>query len=284
MPEVMLPLSTLTPEQIKARKKSIGASDARKIMDGEWAALYDEKTGAIEPEDLSGNLAVQMGCYTEPFNIAWFVKQTEFQVCGGGSFCSAERPYMACNLDGFAVLDGAEHKDRIYPVEAKHLNAFTSMDEAIKRYYPQLQHQMYVVQASFCYLSVIFGNNKWEYDLIEYDEVFLKKYLERADAFWNCIKQAIRPEDQEPEKQKVPIYEQRKVKMTDPNWETLASQWVGNRAAAKAFKDSEAGLKSLVDDDVRTAYGAGVYISRAKNNSLTIRPLSEQKLKEFEDD
>ncbi len=283
MTNITFPLSTLTPEQILNRMNSIGASDAKKIMDGEWGALYDEKMGLSEPVDLSDNLAVQMGCWTEPLNLAWFSRQTDIQVYEGGSFNRKDNPFMACNLDGAALLDGAEHKGMVYPVEAKHLNAFTTMEEAIKRYYPQLQHQMYVVGSPFCYLTVIFGNGKWSYDVIEADEVFLEKYLERAFAFWDCVKTGTRPEDQEAEKVKPPIYEKR-VKITDPNWEVLASQWISNKESAKAFKDSEAGLKSLVDEDVVTAYGAGVYINRAKNGSLTIRPLTETKLKEFEDD
>ena len=46
------------------RRKGIGGSDANIIMSGDperLIALWREKRGEAEPEDLSGNLAVQMG-------------------------------------------------------------------------------------------------------------------------------------------------------------------------------------------------------------------------------
>ena len=50
------------------RKGFIGGSDCVKIMQGNWLELWQVKTGRIEPEDLSRNIAVQMGIQTEEFN------------------------------------------------------------------------------------------------------------------------------------------------------------------------------------------------------------------------
>jgi predicted phage-related endonuclease len=50
------------------RRYFIGGSDARIIMGDDEAALirlWREKRGEIEPEDLSGNLIVQLGLATE---------------------------------------------------------------------------------------------------------------------------------------------------------------------------------------------------------------------------
>ena len=50
--------------QIESRRSFIGGSDARIIMGGDEAALvrlWKEKRGEVEPEDLSGNLIVQLG-------------------------------------------------------------------------------------------------------------------------------------------------------------------------------------------------------------------------------
>ena len=52
-----------------SRREFIGGSDARIIMGNDEAALvrlWREKRGEIEPEDLSGNLIVQLGLATEP--------------------------------------------------------------------------------------------------------------------------------------------------------------------------------------------------------------------------
>ena len=50
--------------QIPNRREFIGGSDARIIMGNDEAALirlWKEKRGEVEPEDLSGNLIVQLG-------------------------------------------------------------------------------------------------------------------------------------------------------------------------------------------------------------------------------
>ena len=57
------------------RQFFVGGSDARIIMGNDEAALvrlWREKRGEAEPEDLSGNLIVQLGAVTEELNRAWY--------------------------------------------------------------------------------------------------------------------------------------------------------------------------------------------------------------------
>ncbi len=61
------------------RRQFIGGSDARIIMGNDEAALvrlWREKRGEVEPEDLSGNLIVQLGLVTEDLNRHWFERNT----------------------------------------------------------------------------------------------------------------------------------------------------------------------------------------------------------------
>src|ERR1700733_12099324 len=61
------------------RKAFIGGSDARVIVGGDEGALlrlWREKRGEGDPEDLSGNLAVQLGLVTENLNRRWYQAQT----------------------------------------------------------------------------------------------------------------------------------------------------------------------------------------------------------------
>ena len=61
------------------RRYFIGGSDARIIMGDDEAALnrlWREKRGEIEPEDLSGNLIVQLGVATEELNRRWYQANT----------------------------------------------------------------------------------------------------------------------------------------------------------------------------------------------------------------
>ena len=57
------------------RRCFIGGSDAQIIMGNDEAALFRlwrEKRGEVEPEDLSGNLIVQLGLVTEDLNRRWY--------------------------------------------------------------------------------------------------------------------------------------------------------------------------------------------------------------------
>ncbi|MDH3235721.1 MAG: endonuclease, partial [Alphaproteobacteria bacterium] len=58
-------------EQIQ-RSSGVGGSDAGRVMTGDWFALWEEKTGRREPEDLTDVLQVQIGIVTESLNLWWF--------------------------------------------------------------------------------------------------------------------------------------------------------------------------------------------------------------------
>jgi len=61
------------------RRHFLGGSDARVIMGDDEAALlrlWREKRGEAGPEDLSGNLIVQLGLVTEDLNRHWFERNT----------------------------------------------------------------------------------------------------------------------------------------------------------------------------------------------------------------
>src|SRR5258708_9694865 len=93
-------------EQSKAgdRPSFVGGSDARIIMSDDEAALvrlWREKRGEAEPEDLSGNLIVQLGRATEELNRSWYERNTRRQgrdVQRRGRHSAI--PWMAATLAG----------------------------------------------------------------------------------------------------------------------------------------------------------------------------------------
>ena len=76
--------SSINPEKStigirSSRRTFVGGSDTRIIMGNDEAALislWQEKRGEAEPEDLSGNLVVQLGSVTEELNRAWYEGNT----------------------------------------------------------------------------------------------------------------------------------------------------------------------------------------------------------------
>ena len=66
------------------RRTYVGGSDARIIMGDDEKALvrlWQEKRGEIAPEDLSGNLIVQLGSVTEDLNRRWYILNTGQVIC-----------------------------------------------------------------------------------------------------------------------------------------------------------------------------------------------------------
>ena len=93
------------------RRHFIGGSDARIIMgadEGTLLRLWREKRGETEPEDLSGNLIVQLGVVTEHLNRQWYERNT------GQTIKDIQRrvkhpviKWMAATLDGVVEATGA---------------------------------------------------------------------------------------------------------------------------------------------------------------------------------
>jgi len=93
------------------RRSFIGGSDARIIMGDDEAALlrlWKEKRGEADPEDLSGDLLVQLGTLTEQLNRHWYEKNT------GQAITEVQRQvfhpvhrWMTATLDGKVEAIGA---------------------------------------------------------------------------------------------------------------------------------------------------------------------------------
>src|SRR6516164_9392860 len=98
---------TKSPE---SRRCFIGGSDARIIMGTDEAALvrlWREKRGEAEPEDLSGNLIVQLGSATEDLNRCWYERNTGRRVRDVQRRVKHSAiAWMAATLDG--IVEGSE--------------------------------------------------------------------------------------------------------------------------------------------------------------------------------
>ena len=127
------------------RRLFIGGSDARIIMSADEAALirlWREKRGETEPEDLSGNLVVQLGVATEALNRTWYERNTGRLVTDVQRWVQhPTHRYLAATLDGFVrALDAV--------FEAKFMLPWSFSEEAAaEKHMAQLQHNMWVANA-----------------------------------------------------------------------------------------------------------------------------------------
>src|SRR5437016_14564128 len=101
--------SQLSRKCYEHRRSFIGGSDARIIMGTDEVALirlWREKRGEAAPEDLSGNLVVQLGSATEELNRSWYERNTGRRITDIQQRVKHSAiPWMAATLDG--VVEGA---------------------------------------------------------------------------------------------------------------------------------------------------------------------------------
>ena len=138
------------PNRGSDRRYFVGGSDARIIMGEDETALlrlWREKRGEVEPEDLSGNLVVQLGRATEKLNRRWFEART------GRAVTDVQQWYRHPTLKWMAAtLDGRVERSEVF--EAKFMLPWSFSEEAaLEKYAPQLQHNMWVVAARGAVLS-----------------------------------------------------------------------------------------------------------------------------------
>jgi predicted phage-related endonuclease len=251
-----------------ARRYFIGGSDARIILGNDEAALlrlWREQRGEVEPEDLSGNLVVQLGLVTEELNRRWYEANTRQVVTDIQK--RVQHPalsWMAATLDG-----RIEGSDAVF--ESKFMLPWSFSEEAAaEKYMPQLQHNMWVVASRSAVLSVITGGGKWVEITTHADPLYQHLIVTAERKFWRCVESGEPPHLFGVEPPKPRIEAVRIVDMSASNsWGEFAGLF---RTTKQAFLDHERSkieLKSLMPEDAKEAIGHGVRAKRSKSGAVS---------------
>ena len=251
-----------------SRRFFIGGSDARIIMSDNEAALvrlWREKRGELEPEDLSGELLVQLGAATEQLNRHWYEKNTGQVVTDVQRqlFHPVHR-WMAATLDGRLGATGAVF-------EAKFMLPWNFSEEAAaEKHMAQLQHNMWVTAARTAVLSIITGGGKWVEMTIPADPLYQHLLLTAEKKFWRCVQSGEPPHlfGVEPPRPKVEAV--RVMDMTGSNsWAEFAAIYRNTRQAFLEHERAKTELKGLVPEDAKEASGHGVRAKRSRSGAIS---------------
>jgi putative phage-type endonuclease len=257
------------------RRTFIGGSDARVILgDNEPALLrlWREKRGEIEPEDLSGNLIVQLGVVTEPLNRHWFERNT------GQTLKNIQRRvrhpvirWMAATLDGVVTETGAVF-------EGKFMLPWSFSEEAAaEKYMPQLQHNMWVTNVKVAVLSIITGGGKWVEISIPADSLYQHLLLTAEKKFWRCVESGEPPRLFGVEPPRARIEAVRMIDMSSSNsWAEFAGIFLRTREAHGEHEHAKAELKALLPEDAREGIGHGIRARRSKNGAVSFDVLKTE--------
>lgn len=193
------PQSELKPERTRAdwlaaRKLGIGASEAAAAL-GEspfksaWE-LYLEKTGAIEPPDLSDKLYVRLGQVMEQGvgtiygeesgREIEFWPQTEVMR-------HAERSHVLCTPDAFQI--DAERGLGTVSIKTTDERFFKDWerDGIPLNYQIQAQQELAITGLAWGTLAVAFGRRKLRWFDFDRNERFIEALLVKLDEFWRMV-------------------------------------------------------------------------------------------------
>jgi len=256
-----------------SRRAFVGGSDARIIMGSDEAALirlWREKRGEIEQEDLSGNLIVQLGLVTEALNRNWFERNT-----GQTVECVQHRRrhpvlrWMGATLDGIIAGSGTVF-------EAKFMLPWSFSEEAAaEKHMPQLQHNMWVTNATAAALSIITGGGKWVEIRITADSLYQHLLLTAEKKFWRCVESGEPPRLFTIEPPRARIEAIRIVDMNSSNaWAEFSAIFRRTREAHLEHENAKAELKGLMPEDAKEAIGHGVRAKRSRSGAVSFDLLS----------
>jgi predicted phage-related endonuclease len=227
--------------------------------------LWREKRGEIEPEDLSGNLIVQLGLVTEHLNRQWYERNS------GHAIKDVQRRVIHPVLKWMgATLDGmVEPTEAIF--EAKFMLPWSFSEEAAaEKHMAQVQHNMWVTNAKEAALSIITGGGKWVEITIPADPLYQHLLLTAEKKFWRCVESGQPPRLFGIDPPRPRIEAVRIVDMSSSNsWGEFASVFRNTRQAFLDHERSKAELKTLMPEDAKEAVGHGVRAKRSKSGAIS---------------
>ena len=257
----------MSPRQNLAERRSfIGGSDSRIILGEDEAALvrlWKEKRGEVEPEDLSGDLLVQLGSVTEHLNRHWYEKNT------GQVVTEVQRQvfhpvhsWMAATLGGRVDATGAVF-------EAKFMLPWNFSEEAAAEKH-MAQHNMSVIASRTAVLSIISGGGKWVEMTIPADPLYQHLLLTAERKFWRCVETGEPPRLFTLEPPRPRIEAVRIVDMSGSNsWAEFAGIFQSTRPAFLEHERAKSELKALMPEDAREAIGHGLRAKRSRSGAVS---------------
>lgn len=177
----------ITESQKQERIKFIGSSDAAAACGmSRWKTplqLWAEKTGQIEPEDISGKLHIKLGNRLEQVVAELFMEETGKKVHRvNETITHPNFPFLCANLDRRVVGEDAI-------LECKTAGAWAgkewSGEEIPSEVIVQVMHQLAVTGKSYGYAAVLIGGNQdFKWKRVDRDPILISQIIQRETDFW----------------------------------------------------------------------------------------------------
>lgn len=186
-----------TPEEVnsqwlEARKNGIGGSDAAAVVgQNDYATPYTvwlEKTGRIDPPDLSDKESVYWGAVLEDVVAKEFAKRhPEYKVKRINALLqSKDHPFMQASLDRI-ITDENGNKGVLEIKTAGERRKADWGDEVPDYYLPQVTHYLAVTGFSFFAVAVLIGGQSYKEYICQRDEEDVDCLIQEEQKFWGYV-------------------------------------------------------------------------------------------------
>src|SRR3990167_5448706 len=171
----------------------IGGSDIAAVCGlSKWKSplqLWAEKTGKIEPKDLSDNEAVELGVELDDFCAKKFERKTGMKVRRSPKvYKHKDYDFFKCQVDRLI-----ESTDML--LEVKTTSAWMVKDwegeEIPLDYILQVQWQLGITGRKVGYICVLIGGQKFRYKQIAFDQELFNNLISQALIFWQMVQDEV---------------------------------------------------------------------------------------------
>ena len=279
----------LTPERLAERRTTLRGSCINILASGDYKRinhLFKEKTGEVEPEDLSDKWPIQFGQCTEVLNLHTFEQKNGVKIDSYQRVVrSPTEPWMAATLDGATYLGGRIIVDAKWTAGRPFDNEeWSDVLPRIVRYNtPQLHWGACILgeiegrRIERGVLSIIRGANPPTTHVIELKQSYTDHLIELGRTFMQGVKKGEMPFIDFSEEPPVPVEERQPYDMEkdvapaqQKAWKRHADQWLQTKGAADSFKQADKQIKSMIPRDASTASGAGISVRVSSNGAKRI--------------
>ena len=171
------------------RKGFIGGSDIASVMGlSRWKSplqLWAEKTGRIQPDDLSDNEAVELGAELEDFVAKKFERKTGLKVRRASKiYISKEHDFMRCQVD--RLIEGTDEL-----LEVKTCSAWKAKEwegeDIPQEYILQVMFQLYITGRTVGWIACLIGGQKFVFKKIDFDAALARDIETKVLEFWRMV-------------------------------------------------------------------------------------------------
>lgn len=185
---------------VAVRREGIGGSDIPALLSDRLAkggfpvwksryALWAEKAGKLEPEDLSGNDSVYWGKKHERAILEALAERSGNDVMAWPQTVMvrhAEHPFLRCTPDGI-VIDPDRGPGLVQAKSTAEMNAELWTEGVPVPVMLQMQHELAVTGARWAVAAALAGNCRFFWHTVERDEGLIGKITAEAIAFWKSL-------------------------------------------------------------------------------------------------